>query len=478
MSESPSAESALIDAADADGLAVPLFCVTAAGFEGWLASRGDTARRWLETTGFRPDEGSVTLVPGETPDTAESVFIMSEPATNAGDDPWAFAGLPFGLPQQVFRLADADHGGPADPDLPRRLALGWALGAYRFSRFKSKPDRPSARLVWPDGVDRDDVVRLARSTHWVRDLVNTPAGEMGPDRLADEAVGMAREFGAAVEVIEGDDLITRNFPMIHAVGRASVRSPRLIDMVWGDPEAPRVLVVGKGVCFDSGGYDLKSSSGMLLMKKDMGGAAHALALAQLIMADGLPVRLRLLVPAVENLVAGNAFKPLDVLTSRKGLTVEIGNTDAEGRLILADALAAGMEDDPAVAVDFATLTGAGRVALGQELPAMFCNDDATADLLLSESHRIGDPLWRMPLWQPYNRMLRSSVADISNTGEGGFGGAITAALFLERFVGSGTPWIHIDQNAWNGSDRPGRPKGGEAMGLRAVHAMLCKRFGA
>ncbi len=468
---------ALVEPSAVDDRVIPLHCVGVGDYERWLSARSDAARGWLATSGFRPDDGAVTLLPGSEPETAEAALIVAEAAGRAGE-PWPFAGLPFGLPQQTFRLAETDDGATRDPALAQQLALGWALGAYRFGRFKSKADRSPARLIWPDGVDRLEIMRLARATHWVRDLVNTPAGELGPEMLAAEATAMAEEFAAAIEVIEGDDLIERNYPMIHAVGRASTRAPRLIDLTWGDPEAPRVLVVGKGVCFDSGGYDLKPAGGMLIMKKDMGGAAHALALAQLIMASGLPVRLRLLVPAVENLVAGNAFKPLDVLKSRKGLTVEIGNTDAEGRLILADALTAGMEDDPAIAVDFATLTGAGRVALGQELPALFCNDDATADLVLAEGERIGDPLWRLPLWQPYNRLLRSSVADVSNVGEGQFGGAITAALFLERFVSPGIPWIHIDQNAWNGSDRPGRPKGGEAMGLRAVHAMLAKRFGA
>lgn len=463
---------ALVDSDDAGGPVVPLRCVRPDDFERWRNTLNDGTRGWLEASGFRPDDGAATLVPADGPGMAEALVIVGPAEAGRDGDPWGLAGLPFGLPALTYRLVDET----GQPSLPTRLALAWALGAYRFERYKSKADRPPARLVWPEGANRDHVARLARATHWVRDLVNTPAGDLTPATLADEATALAAEFGADIDVTSGDGLLAGNYPLIHAVGRASTHAPRLIDLRWGSADAPRLLLVGKGVCFDSGGYDLKPSSGMLNMKKDMGGAAHALGVSLLVMASGLPVRLRLLIPAVENLIAGNAFKPLDIVKSRKGLTVEIGNTDAEGRLILADALAAGMEDKPALAVDFATLTGAARVALGPDLPGMFCNDDALAGTLLAEGLGIGDPLWRLPLWQPYNRLLRSPLADLSNVGEGSLGGALTAALFLERFVGKDVPWIHIDQFAWNASDRPGRPKGGEAMGMRAVFALLCRQF--
>ncbi|MCB9946491.1 MAG: leucyl aminopeptidase family protein [Rhodospirillaceae bacterium] len=473
MIDHSSAVRALVDPDEGGERAIPLRCVGVEGFDRWRGTCGDGVRKWLETTGFRPDDGAATLVPGDEAGAAEALVVVGDPQPGREADPWVLAGLPFSLPPLTFRLVDES----GQPGLPGRLALAWALGAYRFDRFKSQADRAPARLIWPEGADRAEVACLARATHWIRDLVNLPAGDLTPAVLADEAAALAGEFGAAIDVVSGGDLLARNFPLVHAVGRASTNEPRLIDIRWGEPDAPKVLVVGKGVCFDSGGYDLKPSSGMLNMKKDMGGAAHALGLSLLIMTSRLPVRLRLLIPAVENLVAGNAFKPMDILKSRKGLTVEIGNTDAEGRLILADALAAGMEDEPAFAVDFATLTGAARVALGPDLPAMFCNDDGVAATLAAEGARVGDPLWRMPLWQPYGRLLRSPVADLSNVGEGSLGGAVTAALFLERFVAKGVPWAYRSVCV-NSGDRPGRPKGGEAMGcggLRAVAPAIWAR---
>jgi leucyl aminopeptidase len=362
-----------------------------------------------------------------------------------------------------------------------RAALGWALGTYVFDRYR-KAETRFATLVWPKRCRRAAVESAAAATFLVRDLINTPAEHMGPAELADAALRLARAHGARCRVIAGRRLLALGYPAVHAVGRASARAPRLVDLAWGRPGRPKLTLVGKGVCFDSGGLDLKSSSNMKLMKKDMGGAAHALALARMVMEARLPVRLRVLVPAVENSVAGNALRPLDVVPTRKGLTVEIGNTDAEGRVILADALAEAVGESPDLVIDLATLTGAARVALGAELPALFCNDDALAERLLRLGDREGDPLWRLPLFRPYAKQVESKVADLTNAPEGGAAGAITAALFLERFVERKgkpqTPWIHVDLMAWNAAARPGRPEGGEAMGLRALFALLDERYGS
>jgi leucyl aminopeptidase len=328
--------------------------------------------------------------------------------------------------------------------------------------------RDPGRLAWPEGAARERVRAAAEATYWVRDLINTPANDMGPAELAAAARGLARRFGARLGVVAGPAL-REGFPAVHAVGRASRRSPRLLDLRWGR-RGPQVVLVGKGVCFDSGGLDLKSAAGMKLMKKDMGGAAHVLGLARMIMAARLPLRLRVLIPAVENAVSGDALRPLDVIRTRRGLSVEVGNTDAEGRLILADALTAA--GSPDLLVDFATLTGAARIALGTELPALFCNDDELAARLAACADAEDDPLWRLPLHAPYARMLRSSVADLSNVADGPYAGALVAALFLERFVDPGTPWIHLDLMGWNLGGTPGRPEGGEAMGMRAVFRLI------
>ncbi len=319
--------------------------------------------------------------------------------------------------------------------------------------------------------------RLAAAVFLARDLVNTPAGDLGPEELAAAAVHVAESAGACHRVIVGDDLLAENYPTIHAVGRASTRAPRLVDITWGDPAAPKLTLVGKGVCFDSGGLDLKTASGMRLMKKDMGGAAIMLGLAQAIIDARLPVRLRVLLPCVENSVSGNAMRPMDIVRTRQGLTVEIGNTDAEGRLILCDALAEASTETPALLIDMATLTGAARVALGPELAALFCNDDRLAAALLEASAAEEDPMWRMPLWRPYRKMLDSKVADLNNVSEGPYAGAITAALYLQEFVAPGIPWAHFDVMAWNPQSRPGRPEGGEATALRALYAHIAQRFG-
>ncbi|MCB9604143.1 MAG: leucyl aminopeptidase family protein [Sandaracinus sp.] len=395
------------------------------------------------------------------------LFVQPESAS-----PFEWARLPGELPKGRYHLA-----GTFDAEHAEAAALGWALALYRFDRYKRKPIAPSKKLAWPEGADQGRVKRLVEATYLVRDLVNLPANDLGPGELETAAVSVAGAHGAAVRVVRGDELLSENYPAIHAVGRASSRAPRLIDLTWGDPKHPKVTLVGKGVCFDSGGLDLKPASNMLLMKKDMGGAAHVIALAHAVMDAKLPVRLRVLVAAVENSVSGDAFRPMDVLSSRKGLTIEVGNTDAEGRLILCDALADACDDHPDLLVDFATLTGAARVALGTELPALFCNDDTLAQQILDAGTEARDPLWRLPLWRDYDRFLDSKTADVSNTGSSGFGGAITAALFLQRFVSGGTPWAHIDLMAWNNDSRAGRPKGGEAMALRAFYRLLETRYG-
>jgi leucyl aminopeptidase len=384
---------------------------------------------------------------------------------------WALAGLPAALPEGSYRLAVVPGG--ADPT---SVALGWALATYAFTRYSAKT-RPAATLVWPEDADRGRVERLAAAVFLARDLANTPAGDLGPEELAGEAVRVAKAAGARHRVIVGDDLLAENYPTIHAVGRASARAPRLVDIVWGDPAAPKVTLVGKGVCFDSGGLDLKSASGMRLMKKDMAGAAIVLGLAQAIMDAQLPLRLRVLLPCVENAVSGNAMRPLDIVRTRKGLTVEIGNTDAEGRLILCDALAEASTEKPELLIDMATLTGAARVALGPELAALFCNDETLAQGLLDAAETEQDPMWRMPLWRPYRKMIDSKIADMNNVSESPHAGAVTAALYLQEFVEPGIPWAHLDVMAWNPQSRPGRPEGAEATALRALYAHIACRFG-
>jgi leucyl aminopeptidase len=357
------------------------------------------------------------------------------------------------------------------------LALGWAYGSYRFDTYKSALQSAAgrARLVVPAAVDHAQVVQLASATALARDLVNVPASDMTPERLAAEAIRIARDHGASPQEIMGDEL-RRGFPAIHAVGQASACAPRLVDFVWGDPAHPKVTLIGKGVCFDTGGLDIKASAGMALMKKDMGGAACTLALAQLVMQSQLRVRLRVLIPAVENAIAGNAYRPGDVIRTRKGVTVEIGNTDAEGRLVLCDAIALADEEKPDLLIDLATLTGAARVALGPELPAVFGTRQETVDALLQQGRRLADPLWQMPLWGGYDDDIASKVADINNASASAFAGAIIGALYLKRFVTNTPDWVHVDLFAWNPKDRPGRPVGAEAHAVRALHAMLVERY--
>ena len=386
--------------------------------------------------------------------------------------PWCLARLGESLPAGKYRI---------DAGEPGLAALGWMLSQHRFTRYKSSPPRDNGARVLLTGnaAAIDPLVRLAEATALVRDMVDTPASDMGPADLEIAVRDLGKASNAKVEVIHGDAL-TSGYPMIAAVGGGASRdrAPRLIEMMWGRPDAPRIAIVGKGVCFDSGGLDIKPASGMRLMKKDMGGAAHAIALAKLVIGARLPVRLHLLIPAVENSISATAFRPGDIISSRKGLSVEIDNTDAEGRLVLGDALTRASEERPEMIIDFATLTGAARVALGPDLPAMFANDESLATALGAAAAEAHDPLWRMPLWDDYDDMLKSDLADLANSADSPFAGSITAALFLRRFIDPATPWAHFDTFAWAASARPGRPKGGAAMGLRATFAMLDKRYTA
>ena len=452
--------------ARATGNTMSLTPLTEAGLTTWLKKADKPTVAWVEAAHFEAASGEVLLLPGDGGGISGALLGI-----DGEDDLWAWSAAVDVLPPGRYALAKRTGARQAT-----NAALGWALGTYVFDRY-SKASPPEAELVWPAKADRDAVLGAASSIALTRDLINTPASDMGPADLAAAARKLAREFKAKFSVIVGNDLLKKNYPMVHAVGRASDRAPRLIDMTWGRVSDPKVTLVGKGVCFDSGGLDLKSASGMKLMKKDMGGAANVLGLARMIMMAKLPVRLRVLVPAVENSVSGDAFRPLDVLSSRAGITVEIGNTDAEGRLILADALYEGASEKPALMLDFATLTGAARVALGPELPVMFANDDALAADLTKHGDTVGDPVWRLPLFKPYRSTLNSKVADLNNIGDMPQGGAITAALFLNEFVDAAIPWAHFDIMAWNTASRPGRPAGGEAMAIRAAFAMIAARFG-
>lgn len=454
-------------AARANGDTRLLTAVTKQAFDAWRDAQPDRIQAWIESAGMKPKAGRVLLLPNEAGKADRALLILEDET-----DHWSWGAAASNLPEGRYRL-DPE---PEDAADAGRACLGWALGSYRFDRYKPRDDS-QRELVWPSKADRAEITAIAGAVYLTRDLVNTPASDMGPGELASAASALARDFGGACRAIVGDDLLRENFPMIHAVGRASARPPRLIDLTWGKPAHPKVTLVGKGVCFDTGGLDLKPSGGMLMMKKDMGGAAQVLGVARMIMAMDVPVRLRVLIPAVENSVSGDAFRPLDILNSRKGLTVEIGNTDAEGRLVLADALALACEESPDLLIDFATLTGAARVALGTDLPGLFCDDEDLAADLADAGKSVGDPIWRLPMHDPYESMLDSKIADTNNISSGGYAGAITAALFLRKFVADGTEWAHFDLMSWNVSTKPGRPEGGEAQAARAVFAMIRKRFG-
>lgn len=439
----------------------PVWLVKSGGLES--AGLDSEALAWANGNGFDGQSGRVLIIPGDNGEISGALLGIGK------DESRFIAGkLATGLPMGFWHLA-----GPVDePDL---VALGFLLGGYKFTRYTKKDD-VEVTLTLPDGADKADVKRLARAVTLARDLINTPTNDMGPDALEAAVRKVGDEHKASVSVVKGDALLSKNFPMIHAVGRAGSEEPRLIDLEWGKKDAPKVILVGKGVCFDTGGLDIKPSSSMLLMKKDMGGAANVLALASIIMDAKLPVRLRVLIPAVENSISANAFRPGDVLTSRKGLTVEIGNTDAEGRLVLADALALADDEEPEILIDMATLTGAARVALGPDLPPFYSNDDAFASDVAKAAETVADPLWRMPLWQPYGAKLSSRVADMNNVTSDGFAGSITAALFLQRFVSKAKIWAHFDIFGWNPVEKPHAPIGGEAQAIRALYYLLKERF--
>jgi len=444
--------------------AIPVETVTAKAWTARASKEKGLIAGLAEAQGFKGKPGQVLVLPDAKSGKPARV-LAGLPDT---PDLWSYAAIAGALPSGDYKLTDSKAGDAA--------ALGWALNAYRFDRYK-KIDKKLVRLVWPVRANQQRVAALHDGIVLARDLINTPAGDMGPAELAEAARGVALLGNAEFSTIIGDELLEQNYPMIHAVGRASARLPRLIDLRWGNPKHPKLTLVGKGVCFDTGGLDLKPSAGMLLMKKDMGGAAVMLGLAAAIMAMKLPVRLRLLIAAVENSVSGNAFRPGDVLTSRKGLTVEIGNTDAEGRLVLGDALAEADTEKPDWLIDAATLTGAARVAVGPDLPALYATDDAMAQAMLDAGLNVSDPLWRMPLHAGYREYIDGKVADISNSGDTPFAGSITAALFLKEFVSKTKSYAHLDMFAWNPRARAGRPLGAEATGLRALYAAIEKRYG-
>ena len=452
-------------------ISIPLHLLHEDEFEQWRTAQEEPVRNWAATHAFKAERNKILLLPGPQGRPVAAIVGVGrrDPREQLGF--WLGAGLSDRLPDGRYHLASS---------LPARaatqFATGWAYGQYRFERYKRGGPQRSVQLQLPDGADASEVERLKSASFLARDLINTPANDMSPEALAQAAVEVARRHGARHRVIIGDDLLKERLPVVHAVGRAAAVAPRLVDIEWGDASHPKVTLVGKGVCFDTGGLDIKPGASMLLMKKDMGGAAVALALAQTIMDARLPVRLRVILPMVENAIAGNAFRPGDVLGTRKGLTVEVGNTDAEGRLILCDALALADEEQPDLLIDTATLTGAARVALGPELPALYSNDDAAAEEVLGAGAAEADPLWRLPLWAGYDDELSSKIADVNNVSSSGFSGSIIAGLFLRRFVSNARTWLHLDLYAWNGKERPGRPVGAEPHAVRALYAFLKQRY--
>jgi leucyl aminopeptidase len=446
---------------------IPIRFVTKATWEAIRDNLSTAERKFALANGFAAKPGKCLILPAADGQIAQVLFGLDD-ENSKFRDPFRAGALPGLLPSGTYRFANA-------PDDIRLATLAFVLGSYRFSRYR-KADPSEVKLVPPDGVDVAEIGRMAEAAYLARDLINTPSNDMGPEELAQAARELAQRHGASFNCIVGEEL-ARGFPLIHVVGMASPRAPRLIDIGWGDPAHPKVTLVGKGVCFDTGGLDLKPSGSMLIMKKDMGGAANVLALAAMVMDAKLKVRLRILIPAVENAVAGNAFRPLDIFTSRKGLTVEIGNTDAEGRLILADALALADEETPDLLIDLGTLTGAARVALGPDLPPFYTNDEKLAQDVARLARQENDPLWRLPLWPAYDAWLDSKVANINNAPSGGFAGSITCALFLQRFVEVAKSWLHVDIYGWTPTAKPGRPEGGECQAARAIYKLLSERYG-
>lgn len=446
-----------------DSLATPILFIPQKKSEEWVAKQNEFTRNWLlSTTNLPLEAGAILLLPNRDGKLARVACCIRDEK-----DFWSAGSLAFGLPPGVYRFEQTID--------ELRFALAFGLGAYQFTRYKA-PSKRAAQLLLPDSAVAESVFSLVESTYWVRDLINTPTEDMGPSELAHEAVLLAKDYGAKVKQFIGTDLLKNNYASIYTVGRASDDPPRLLDLRWGSKNHPKLTLVGKGVCFDTGGLDLKTAAGMALMKKDMAGAAHVLGLARMIMHAKLPVHLRVLLPLVENAVSGNAYRPGDIIKSRKGLTIEIGNTDAEGRLILADALSEAVNDKPDLLIDMATLTGAARIALGTDVAALFTNRNELADKLLQHAEEEFDPMWRLPLFKPYREQLISSIADLNNAGSDAYGGAITAAIFLNEFVPEELSWIHFDLMAWNPKTRPGRPAGGEANILRAVFAYLSGRY--
>ena len=456
-------------APDAIEQAIPLIVSDHEGLASVLAQLPSRVKTWVEANGFVADPQSCLAVPDEN-----GRVTLALVGAGRGNDPLTLAAAPWLLPRGDYRLDD-QRGLRLDPG---QALLGWGLGAYQFNRYR-KPSKDPARLVLDgDARLRSEAFAVLKASTLVRDLVNTPTEDMGPDELEAVIRRVAHAYDGQCKTIRGDELLQQNFPAIHAVGRASHRAPRLIEVLWGDPSHPRISIVGKGVCFDTGGLDIKPADGMRNMKKDMGGAAHAIGLAQLVMARKLPVRMQLLIGAVENAIGPNAYRPGEVVSTRAGISVEIDNTDAEGRVVLCDALTYASEDKPQLLLDYATLTGAARIALGPDLPALFSNNEQLASDYLQASEASADPIWKLPLWRPYLSYLNSSVADLANSGSSRMGGAITAAVYLDRFVPKDLPWAHVDVYSWNDSSRPGKPAGGEAQGLRAAFGLLKARFPA
>jgi leucyl aminopeptidase len=456
--------------ADRGQKARPIHLVDKDSFADWMKARPAEDRALLDVHRFDGKTGYASVI---LPRSGGEFEVVGAVANVKALSPWCMAKLPDLLPEGSYRLADGT---------PGKAMLGWLLAQHRFDDYRSKseePERGPRVLVTPEAALIEPTVRLAEAITLVRDLVNMPALELGPAELEQAVRDRLGGINAEVRVTAGDAL-RDGYPLIAAVGGAATpdRAPRLIEAEWGNPDHPRIAIVGKGVCFDSGGLDLKSAGGMRLMKKDMGGAAHALALAWLVASARLPVRIHLLIPAVENAVAGNALRPGDIVRSRKGLNVEIDNTDAEGRLVLADALTRAVESEPELIVDFATLTGAARIALGPDLPALFVSDEELASDIEQSAKEVEDPLWRMPLWDAYDEMLKSDIADLANASGSQMAGAVVAAMFMKRFVPKEARWAHLDTFAWRESAKPGRPKGGEALGLRAVFAALQRRYRA
>lgn len=442
--------------------AIPIFVLTETDFPKWLKQQSAFPKNWLSSNNYKGERDKFISIPNESGQVEKVVYCVSNP-----NHFWCVGCFPLLLPFNHYELILTDEMNYF------HFALAWGLGAYQFSKYKKVLRQPSKLLLTQSAKQINEMVE---SIYYVRNLINTPADDMGPTELEHEARQLAKLFKTNMTQIKGTELIRQHYPLIYTVGRASDDPPRLIDLTWGNKKYPKVVLVGKGVCFDTGGLDIKTSPYMLLMKKDMAGAAHILGLARMVMQAHLKINLRVLIPAVENAISGNAYRPGDIIQSRKGLTIEIGNTDAEGRLVLADALAEASNDKPDLIIDISTLTGAARVALGTDLPALFCNDDKLANELISIGNRENDPFWRMPLFAPYREALNTPFADINNCSQESYAGAITAALFLQEFVNKDIPWVHLDMMAWNLRAKPGRPQGGEAMGLRTLFAYLSERY--